>query len=84
MAHIHRHEDHEGNLADISYFCTDWCHRQWVQERGEKYEGWDGAHEAPNGTYCEECGHHCGELATGYAEHGGQMAWTVGGFISYE
>lgn len=53
--HIHRHENTEGELIDLSYFCSDWCHRDWCRTTSNAYEGWDGCHEIDGGQVCANC-----------------------------
>lgn len=55
--HIHRTEDADGDLVEVTYFCTDSCHRAWCTKYGVEYEGWDGAHEGPDyDVDCAGCG----------------------------
>jgi len=55
MAHIHRHTNSRGDVDDLSYFCSDFCHQQWCRETNTPYEGWDGLHEVEFTIECEEC-----------------------------
>lgn len=55
MAHIHRHETPTGDLIDLTYFCGDWCHRQWCADTGNVYDGWDGCHELHTVERCAHC-----------------------------
>jgi hypothetical protein len=55
MAHIHRHEDSEGDVFAYTFFCSDFCHQSWAAAGEYNYDGWDGCHEAPRGMACGEC-----------------------------
>ncbi len=55
MSHIHRHEDEDGNLVDVTYYCSDWCHRDHCLRTGLAYEGWDGCHEVESDQQCANC-----------------------------
>lgn len=56
MAHIHRHTDTGGELVDISFFCSNSCHRDWCRENGHQFDGWDGCHELDTAETCQNCG----------------------------
>lgn len=55
MAHIHRIEDSHGDLVDLIYFCSDWCHQSWCDKTLKAYDGWDGCHELQTSQPCEWC-----------------------------
>lgn len=55
MAHVHFIEDDGGDLVDLVHFCSDWCHRDWCQETGTTYEGWNGCHEIYRPEWCATC-----------------------------
>ena len=55
MAHIHRHEDSRGDLVELTYFCSDFCHQDWCTDTGTTYEGWDGCHEIYSPAVCASC-----------------------------
>ncbi len=61
--HIHRHEDGEGQLADLTYFCSDFCHQTWCADTGAIYGGWDGCHGDAPATVCASCGDSVGFTA---------------------
>lgn len=63
--HYHHVEDAAGDLVDLIPFCCNTCHRNWCQEHGEEYGGWNGAHEGPD--YVEFCAN-CGVVAGGEYE----------------
>ena len=43
MSHLVTHEDQEGQLVDITYYCSDFCARS-----DKDYAGWFGCQEIPN------------------------------------
>ena len=51
MSHIVHHDDENGEMVDISDYCSDACART-----DEDYDGWAGCHEVEFTTYCENCG----------------------------
>lgn len=55
MTHYYEHNDINGDIVDITPFCSDWCHQQWCAENGMNYEGWNGCHEQPYDTECAHC-----------------------------
>ena len=46
-------EDERGDIVDALPFCSDSCHRAYA---GERYAGWNGAHELEHTTFCVACG----------------------------
>lgn len=56
MSHYFPIEDVEGNLVDVVPFCSDWCHRNWCEQNGEQYGGWNGCYEHDHTVMCEFCG----------------------------
>jgi hypothetical protein len=62
--HVHRHEDNGGNLTDLTYFCSDWCHKDWCRATGQGYEGWDGCHETDTAQECANCHEPIGTVYT--------------------
>ena len=56
MAHTFMHEGKNGDLVDLTYFCSDFCHRQWCERTGNKYGGWNGCHELYSAEQCASCG----------------------------
>lgn len=58
--HYYFIEDCHGELVALVPFCSDSCHRQWCNDNGVEYLGWNGAHE--NGDSAEYC-HCCGVIA---------------------
>lgn len=65
MAHYYRVEDSYGELVDLVTLCSDWCHREWCDQAGVTYEGWDGCHELEFGQKCENCGEWIGGVYDG-------------------
>lgn len=55
MAHIHRHHDNSGGVIELTYFCGDYCHRQWCEQTKQAYDGWDGCHELDTMERCANC-----------------------------
>lgn len=55
--HIHSWQDKNGDTVELSVFCGDYCHRQFLRLRGVAYEGWNGCYEMPAPAYCDNCGH---------------------------
>lgn len=56
MAHYFYHSDAQGDLIDITVFCSDPCHSEWCETNGLKYEGWNGCHTPPHDYECANCG----------------------------
>lgn len=54
--HVHLWTDKNGDVVEASVFCGDYCHRQFLAMRNVKYEGWNGCHEMPAPSYCDNCG----------------------------
>ena len=54
-AHLFLYEDEQGDVVDAEYFCSDWCHRQWCNDTGHEYAGWNGCHEVDAPRYCACC-----------------------------
>lgn len=59
MAHYYEHEDKNGDLIDLTAFCSDWCHQNWCRRNGMEYQGWNGCHESPYDYTCAECEQEC-------------------------
>lgn len=55
MAHIREIMDTQGDLIDLEYFCSDWCHQNYCDSNGYEYEGWNGCHEMEFTTPCQYC-----------------------------
>ena len=53
MAHLHFIEDDRGDVVDHLVFCSDYCHKQHMDE---KYRGWNGCNEISTTEPCVECG----------------------------
>ena len=53
MAHLHYVEDETGDVVDHLVFCSDYCHKQHMDE---KYRGWNGCNEISTTEPCVECG----------------------------
>ena len=53
MAHLHFIEDDSGDVVDHLVFCSDYCHKQHMDE---KYRGWNGCNEISTTEPCVECG----------------------------
>ena len=53
MAHLHYIEDETGDVVDHVVFCSDYCHKQHMDE---KYRGWNGCNEISTTEPCVECG----------------------------
>lgn len=56
MAHIHREYDRGGDLVELTYLCSDACHKAHCERSGGTYEGWDGCHELHSPEHCANCG----------------------------
>ena len=55
--HIHALEDSAGDIIDIVYFCSDYCHKTWCgDDANPDYAGWDGCHETDYTVECACCG----------------------------
>jgi hypothetical protein len=54
--HYFMHEDGDGDLVDVTGFCSDWCHQCWCREHGLEYGGWNGAYECDGPEWCARCG----------------------------
>jgi len=52
--HIHRIEDESGDLVDIIFFCSHYCHATWAAIEGVEAL-WDGCHETVLAHVCEHC-----------------------------
>lgn len=62
MSHVHHIEDDTGDIVDLVYFCSDTCHNDWCNIKGNPdYGGWNGCHEHD----CTETCAHCGEILEG-------------------
>lgn len=48
-------EDARGDLVEMRYACSDFCHRQWCLDNGTPYLGWDGCHELEFSDRCVSC-----------------------------
>lgn len=53
--HMYAHENDMGDIVDAEYFCSDYCHRQWCEDNGKEYGGWNGCHEVMAPQYCASC-----------------------------
>ncbi len=56
---MHCHEIHDGSgydLIDVIPFCCDSCHREWCEDNGQVYGGWNGCQESGRNEWCAECG----------------------------
>jgi hypothetical protein len=62
MAHYYEHEDANGDLVDLTIFCSDYCHLFYCMTQERKYKGWNGCHEQEETTNCA----YCGALIEGY------------------
>lgn len=47
--------DTNGDVVDYHSFCSDYCHRQWCDDFGQSYQGWNGAHEVDYTHHCLNC-----------------------------
>jgi hypothetical protein len=54
-AHLYEYNDENGDIVDVEYFCSDWCHRHWCSDTGHEYQGWNGCHEVDAPRYCTCC-----------------------------
>jgi hypothetical protein len=63
--HYYPIKDATGDLVDLVPFCSDSCHRDWCNDHGAEYGGWNGCQEG--GDYAEFCAQ-CGVFAGGTAE----------------
>lgn len=54
-AHCRLIEDTDGQLVDIDYFCSDYCHRDYCGRYKIPYEGWNGCNEVQGPVFCENC-----------------------------
>lgn len=48
-------EDDRGDLVELRYVCSDFCHQQYCIDNGLTYLGWDGAHELEFSDRCASC-----------------------------
>lgn len=54
-AHLYLYEDSEGQLVDVEYFCSDYCHRNWCKNTEREYGGWHGCNEVSAPQWCAQC-----------------------------
>lgn len=54
-AHLRLIEDTDGQLVDVDYFCSDYCHRRYCDLYKIPYEGWNGCNQVMAPQYCENC-----------------------------
>lgn len=54
-AHLHLHEDENGDVVDATVFCSDWCHRDWCATNGATFGGWNGCNEMDGPQWCANC-----------------------------
>jgi hypothetical protein len=55
--HYHHVEDSRGELVELIPFCCDNCNRQWCNDNGATYAGWNGCQEGSDSVeFCANCG----------------------------
>ena len=56
---VHQHliEDETGDIVDAMYFCSDFCHRDYLTIcHRDNYNGWNGCNEVMAPEWCANCG----------------------------